>query len=50
MTVSDQKIYLMGGWNGRKNLSDFWIWHIAEKRWECISQDVSQYVEIRNCF
>jgi hypothetical protein len=42
MAASNQKIYLLGGYDGKKNLSDFWVWHIAEKQWECISEDVKQ--------
>lgn len=31
--------YLFGGWNGKEDLNDLWIYHISEGRWRCISRD-----------
>ncbi|KAI8849074.1 Muskelin N-terminus-domain-containing protein [Chytridium lagenaria] len=32
-------IYLFGGWDGSKDLSDFWSFNISTRRWTCISPD-----------
>jgi hypothetical protein len=32
-------IYMLGGWDGRQELSDFWAYHIAEGRWKIISMN-----------
>ncbi|KAG8038628.1 hypothetical protein G9C98_007335 [Cotesia typhae] len=32
-------IYLFGGWNGHKDLSDLWSYDIREKKWTLICQD-----------
>ena len=37
-------IYIFGGWDGSKELSDFWCYDIAGNKWECISQDTKKYV------
>ncbi|RKO92671.1 Muskelin N-terminus-domain-containing protein, partial [Blyttiomyces helicus] len=33
------KIYLFGGWDGARDLSDFWCFDETERRWTCISMD-----------
>lgn len=38
----NEKIYLFGGWDGKRELSDFWYYHIKEKRWKLLSQDTSK--------
>ena len=35
----DGKIYILGGWDGSKELADFWCYDIASKKWECIRND-----------
>jgi hypothetical protein len=32
-------IYLLGGWDGTKDLADFWVYHIEQGIWECLSTD-----------
>ncbi|CAG8469113.1 3784_t:CDS:10 [Funneliformis caledonium] len=32
-------IYLLGGWNGADNLSDFWVYNVNTKIWTLISSD-----------
>ena len=32
-------VYLFGGWDGGKDLGDFWRYSIAENRWEQLSAD-----------
>ncbi|KAI8900611.1 Muskelin N-terminus-domain-containing protein [Globomyces pollinis-pini] len=32
-------IYLFGGWDGTRDLSDFWAYHCKEREWRCISLD-----------
>jgi len=36
---SAQMIYLFGGWDGSKDLSDFWAYNIATAKWRLISGD-----------
>ncbi|KAJ3217804.1 Muskelin 1, intracellular mediator containing kelch motif [Dinochytrium kinnereticum] len=37
--VDGGMIYLFGGWDGTRDLSDFWSFNISSKRWACISTD-----------
>ncbi|KAI8984520.1 Muskelin N-terminus-domain-containing protein [Mycotypha africana] len=37
--VQHRKIYLLGGWDGKKDLSDFWCFDINRNRWRLISTD-----------
>jgi hypothetical protein len=32
-------IYLFGGWDGEKELSDFWSYHISDNVWKLMSSD-----------
>ncbi|KAI9353852.1 Muskelin N-terminus-domain-containing protein [Obelidium mucronatum] len=32
-------IYIFGGWDGQKDLSDFWSFNVISKQWTCISLD-----------
>lgn len=31
--------YLFGGWDGKRDLSDLWAYHVSENRWRLISAD-----------
>lgn len=44
MCVDSEKglIYLHGGWDGTKNLDDYWVYEIANNRWKLVSQHTSQ--------
>ncbi|KAI9205394.1 Muskelin N-terminus-domain-containing protein [Polychytrium aggregatum] len=33
------RIYLFGGWDGSKDLADFWVYDRTSLRWRCISPD-----------
>ena len=35
------KIYLLGGWNGNCELSDFWLYDIKSSVWSLIQEDTS---------
>ncbi|XP_076052997.1 muskelin 1 [Oratosquilla oratoria] len=37
--TSSQTIYLFGGWDGMKDLSDLWAFHVPSQEWTCISKD-----------
>lgn len=37
--VRGQMIYLLGGWDGHKDLSDFWQFDVREQRWTLLSAD-----------
>ncbi|KAJ3006031.1 UNVERIFIED_CONTAM: Muskelin 1, intracellular mediator containing kelch motif, partial [Siphonaria sp. JEL0065] len=32
-------IYIFGGWDGQKDLSDFWSFNVVSRQWTCISMD-----------
>ncbi|KAF9102438.1 Muskelin 1, intracellular mediator containing kelch motif [Mortierella sp. AM989] len=34
-------VYLMGGWDGARDLADFWAYHISTQKWILISADTS---------
>ena len=34
-------MYLFGGWDGNKDLSDFWSYHIPTNKWKILSMDTS---------
>ena len=34
-----QTLYLFGGWDGYKDLNDFWSYDVAASRWRLISAD-----------
>ncbi|KAF9571608.1 hypothetical protein EC968_000347 [Mortierella alpina] len=34
-------VYLMGGWDGARDLADFWAYHISSQTWILISADTS---------
>ena len=36
---NDGVVYLMGGWDGSSDLSDFWSYHESTGEWQCISMD-----------
>lgn len=37
----EQRIYLFGGWNGKLDLSDFWVFDVRSNQWTCLSPDTS---------
>ena len=39
-----QLIFLLGGWDGIKDLADFWVYNIASKQWQCIAEDTKAHV------
>jgi hypothetical protein len=36
-----KKIYLFGGWDGKRDLSDFWCFNIRDNRWRRLSSDTT---------
>ena len=38
--VEDKIIYLIGGWDGSKDLADFWAYSIKDGQWKCFSEDL----------
>ncbi|KDQ55802.1 hypothetical protein JAAARDRAFT_208578 [Jaapia argillacea MUCL 33604] len=44
MCIDDENglIYLLGGWDGHKNLDDFWVYDIHQDRWSVVSHNTSQ--------
>ena len=37
-------LYLLGGWDGIKDLADFWAFHCNTGKWECLSIDTQSDV------
>ncbi|KAJ3385740.1 Muskelin 1, intracellular mediator containing kelch motif [Lobulomyces angularis] len=37
--VEGRKIYIFGGWDGQKDLSDLWEFDLEKELWKCISVD-----------
>lgn len=37
-------IYLLGGWNGKMDLSDFWCYNIRQRQWTMISSNTTKWV------
>lgn len=37
--VEDEMIYILGGWDGKQDLSDFWCFDITRNRWHLLSLD-----------
>jgi hypothetical protein len=35
----DGRIFLFGGWDGTKDLCDFWIFDLKTEGWACVSMD-----------
>lgn len=35
----DRSIYLLGGWDGSRDLGDFWYYNVPNGRWTCLSED-----------
>lgn len=42
----DRMIYVLGGWDGKQDLSDFWCFDIRENRWHLLSSDTQLYVNM----
>jgi len=42
MDPLSQNIYLFGGWDGSRDLSDFWQYSVAEGSWRLLSSDTTQ--------
>ncbi len=41
--VDYQQVYLMGGWDGTKDLSDFWMFDETTQLWTLLSNDTEKY-------
>ena len=39
-------IYLLGGWDGIHDLSDFWAYHCNRGQWECLSLETASDVSL----
>ncbi len=40
--VESKTVYLFGGWDGYRDLNDFWAYDIDEQRWACLSEDTAK--------
>lgn len=41
---TSQCIYIHGGWDGSKELSDLWSYSVMEGTWKCLCKDSSEVV------
>lgn len=39
INVEDGMIYVFGGWDGKRDLADFWCFDMVEERWHMLSID-----------
>ncbi|CAO3609257.1 unnamed protein product [Cunninghamella blakesleeana] len=39
LDIDGRMIYLLGGWNGHQDLSDFWSYDIQKEQWKLLSND-----------
>ena len=39
-----ENLYLFGGWDGTKDLSDFWVFNVLSKEWTCLGTDTHKEV------
>lgn len=39
LDVESGKVYIFGGWDGTKDLADFWCFDKDSQKWNCISMD-----------
>ena len=39
-----RSIYVHGGWDGSKDLSDLWTYSVVESTWQCLCKDSSAVV------
>ncbi|KAK9767545.1 hypothetical protein K7432_002597 [Basidiobolus ranarum] len=40
--VQHSKVYLIGGWDGYKDLGDFWVFDISTRTWTLLSEDTAK--------
>lgn len=38
----NEMIYILGGWDGKKSLDDFWVYSIQEEKWILLSHSTTQ--------
>jgi hypothetical protein len=36
-------LYMFGGWDGGKDLADFWAYNSTSATWRCLSEDTRKY-------
>ncbi|XP_062574316.1 muskelin-like isoform X1 [Saccostrea cucullata] len=39
LDLQNENLYLFGGWDGNKDLADFWVFSVPSKEWTCLSQN-----------
>ncbi|GFO15470.1 muskelin [Plakobranchus ocellatus] len=40
--VLTETIYMFGGWDGNRDLADFWSYHLPSQTWVCLSHDTER--------
>lgn len=38
----DEMIYILGGWDGKRSLDDFWVYSIKEDKWKLLNHSTTQ--------
>ena len=44
-----EMLYLYGGWDGSRDLGDFWKFDVKKFKWTCLCQDTSLVVCVCVC-
>lgn len=39
-----ETVFMLGGWDGHQDLSDFWAYHVPSSKWKLLSYDVEAEV------
>lgn len=42
MDVNTEMIYLFGGWDGKTDLADFWVFSVQNDEWTCLSRNTEE--------
>lgn len=47
LCLISESLYLFGGWDGNRDLSDFWVFSVPSKEWTCLSSDTHKEVRMK---
>jgi len=41
-----ESVYLFGGWDGTRDLADFWVYLTTSNKWTCLSKNTEEQVVV----
>lgn len=41
-----ESVYLFGGWDGTRDLADFWVYHTPSNMWTCLFKNTEEQVVV----